>query len=176
MCQVQRGLNSFVSAVPCQKGHQLGWFDCACAEMKQENEASRPLTCRETARKRRTEVLMKGPNTGEGGVRTASVLCHQWSHFRNSTHAITSGKLISIFMQLHIPWRWQTYHMSNLKCMLVITHHFAIHCSAIKSEICSKQNFKLHCSSSTTMKAEITYQLSRDLYFFQPQSKKLWNT
>lgn len=42
--------------------------------MKQGNEASRPLTYRERATKRRTEVLVKGPNNGEHGVRTPSVL------------------------------------------------------------------------------------------------------
>lgn len=72
--------------------------------MKQGNEASRPLTCREGARKRRTEVLVKGLNTGEGGVGTPSVLCHQWTHFTNSVNAITSGRFIHIFRQLQIPW------------------------------------------------------------------------
>lgn len=50
--------------------------------------------------------------------------------------------------------------------MLVIIHHFAVHFSSIKSEVYSKQSFKLCCSYSTTIKAEINYQLGRDLHFF----------
>jgi len=44
--------------------------------MRQGKEASRSLTRRETVGKRRTAVLVKGPNTGGGRGRTASVLCH----------------------------------------------------------------------------------------------------